>query len=40
VDGAEIESAKEVKLLVMSEGLARKFVLEERKGSRWKVVGD
>ena len=30
VDGAEMEHAREVKLLVMPEGLAR----------RWKVVGD
>ena len=30
VDGAETEHAREVKLLVMPEGLAR----------RWKVVGD
>ena len=33
VDGAETENAREVglKLLVMPVGLARKFVLEERK---------
>jgi len=31
VDGAETENAREVKLLVMAEGLARRFVLEERK---------
>ena len=31
VDGAETENAQEVKLLVMPVGLARKFVLEERK---------
>jgi len=30
VDGAE-QNAREVKLLVMPEGLARRFVLEERK---------
>jgi len=30
VDGAETENAREVKLLVMPEGLARRFVLEER----------
>jgi len=31
VDGAETENAREVKLLVIPIGLARKFVLEERK---------
>jgi len=31
VDGAETENVREVKLLVMPEGLARRFVLEERK---------
>ena len=31
VDGAETENAREVKLLVMPVGLARQFVLEERK---------
>ena len=31
VDDAETENAREVKLLVMSEGLARRFVLEARK---------
>jgi len=31
VDGAETKNAPEVKLLVMPVGLARKFVLEERK---------
>jgi len=31
VDGVEKENAQEVKLLVMPVGLARKFVLEERK---------
>jgi len=31
VGGAETENAREVKLLVMSEGLARRFVLEARK---------
>jgi len=31
VDGAETENAREVKLLVMPEGLARRFVLEGRK---------
>jgi len=31
VDGAETENAREVKLPVMPEGLARRFVLEERK---------
>jgi len=30
-DGAETENAREVKLLVMPEGLARRYVLEERK---------
>jgi len=30
VDGAETENAREVKLLVMPVGLARRFVLEER----------
>ena len=29
VDGAETENAREVKLLVMPVGLARRFVLEE-----------
>ena len=31
VDGAETEKAREVKLLVIPEGLARRFVLKERK---------
>jgi len=31
VDGAETENAQELKLLVIPVGLARKFVLEERK---------
>jgi len=31
VDGAETENTREVMLLVMPEGLARRFVLEERK---------
>jgi len=31
VDGAETENAREVTLLVILEGLARRFVLEERK---------
>jgi len=31
VDAAETENTWEVKLLVMPEGLARRFVLEERK---------
>jgi len=31
VDGAETESAREVKLLIMPEGLARRFVLEEHQ---------
>ena len=31
VDGAETENAREVKLLVMPVGLARRFVLEERR---------
>jgi len=31
VDRAETENARKVKLLVMPEGLARRFVLEERK---------
>jgi len=30
-DGAETDNAREVKLLVMLEGLVRRFVLEERK---------
>ena len=30
VDDAETENTREVKLLVMPEGLARRFVLEER----------
>ena len=41
VDGAETENARDVILLVMPEGLARRFVLEERKaldGMQW--VGD
>ena len=29
VDGAETENARQVKLLLMQEGLARRFVLEE-----------
>jgi len=31
VDDAETENARELKLLVMSEGLARRFVLEKCK---------
>ena len=31
VDGAETENAREVQLLVVPEGLARGFVLEQRK---------
>jgi len=31
VDDVETENTREVKLLVMSEGLARRFVLEGRK---------
>jgi len=31
VDGAETKNAQELKLLVIPVGLARKFVLEERK---------
>jgi len=31
MDGVETENAWEVKLLVMPKGLARRFVLEERK---------
>ena len=31
VDGAETEKTREVKLLVITEGIARGFVLEERK---------
>ena len=31
VDGVETEKAREVKLLMMPEGLARRFELEERK---------
>jgi len=31
VDGADTENTPEAKLLVMPEGLARRFVLEERK---------
>jgi len=31
VDRAETENAQEVKLLVMPEGLVRRFMLEERK---------
>ena len=40
VDGAEREKAREVKLLVMPESVAKSFVMEERIGSGWKVVGD
>ena len=43
VDGAETENAREVKLLVMPVGLARKFVLEERKalgGRQWAIISD
>jgi len=36
MDGAETETDREVKLLVIPEGLARRFVLEERKaGNGW-----
>jgi len=31
VDGGETENSREVKLLVVPEGLARRFVLEKRK---------
>jgi len=31
VDGAETENAREIKLLVIPRGLAKIFVLEERK---------
>jgi len=31
VDGAETKNAREVKLLVMPEGIVRRFVLEERE---------
>ena len=31
VDGAETKNAREVKLLVIPEGLARRFVLDECK---------
>ena len=31
LDGAETENARAVKLLVMPVGLARRFVLEQRK---------
>jgi len=31
VNGAKIENAREVRLLVMPVGLAKRFVLEERK---------
>jgi len=31
VDGAETQNARDEKLLVMTYGLARRFVLEERK---------
>jgi len=39
VNGAETENARKVKLLVMPVGLARKFVLEERKslGGRYSL---
>jgi len=42
VDGAETENAREVKLLLMPVGLAKRFVLEECKtlGGRYTVVGD
>ena len=43
VDCAETENAREVKLLVMPEGLARRFVLEERKamdGRQWVISSD
>ena len=33
VDSTETENAREVKLLVMPEGLARRYVLEERKAT-------
>jgi len=31
VNGADTENSREVKLLVMPKGLARRFVLEEHK---------
>jgi len=39
VDRAETENAREIKLLVMPESLARSFVLEEPKtlGERFKI---
>ena len=39
LDGVETEKAREVKLLVMPEGLAGRFVLEECK-TGWEVMGD
>jgi len=39
VDAAETENTREVKLLVIPEGLARRFVLEERISFKWKVAG-
>ena len=39
VDGAETKNAREVNLLVIPEGVARRFVLEERKTvDRWQLV--
>ena len=38
VDCAETENDREAKLLVMPEGLARRFVLEERKEDSGRLV--
>ena len=40
VDDAETEEAREEKLLVIPDGLARRFALEERKEPRWKAVAN
>ena len=41
MDGVETENDREVKLLVMPKGLARRFVLkEERTKFGWKLGGD
>jgi len=39
VDGVETENVREVKLLVMPEGLSRRFVLKECKAVEW-TMGD
>ena len=40
VDGVETENAQKVKLLMIPEGLARRFVLEERNCSGRMLMGD